>query len=136
MNLTDYSPVLLFGTPWKHQKTFRFSDVFRGYRKATSGCNGLSELMNFYSPWNHQKTKGLISTSNHIFGRAIWDKLLQCIFENFQKSLGWFIPKIARAKHVVTGQSHQTNKHFVLKLKSFISGQLEINERAITKQLR
>ena len=22
-------------------KTFRFSDVFRGYRKATSGCNGL-----------------------------------------------------------------------------------------------
>ena len=23
------------------QKTFRFSDVFRGYRKATLGCNGL-----------------------------------------------------------------------------------------------
>ena len=30
----------LFYTPWKHQKTFRFS-VFRGYRKATPGCNGL-----------------------------------------------------------------------------------------------
>ena len=27
--------------PKKHQKTFRFSDVFRGYRKATAGCNGL-----------------------------------------------------------------------------------------------
>ena len=39
--LTHYSPVLLFYTPWKHQKTFRFSDVFRGYIKATLGCNGL-----------------------------------------------------------------------------------------------
>ena len=39
--LTHYSPVLLFFTPWIHQKTFRFSDVFRGYRKATPGCNGL-----------------------------------------------------------------------------------------------
>ena len=24
--------------------TFRFSDVFRGYRKATPGCNGLSSI--------------------------------------------------------------------------------------------
>ena len=39
--LPHYSPVLLFYTPWKHQKTFRFSNVFRGYRKATPGCNGL-----------------------------------------------------------------------------------------------
>ena len=31
--------MLLFYTPWK-QKTFRFS-VFRGYRKATPGCNRL-----------------------------------------------------------------------------------------------
>ena len=28
--------------------------------------------------------KGVISTSNHMFGRAIWDKLLECIFENFE----------------------------------------------------
>ena len=42
--LTHYSPVLLFYTPWKHQKTFRFSDVFRGYRKATPGCNGLNNI--------------------------------------------------------------------------------------------
>ena len=39
--------VLLFYTSWKHQKTFRFSDVFRGYRKETMGCNGLSRA--FYS---------------------------------------------------------------------------------------
>ena len=31
--LTHYSLVLLFYTPWKYQKTFRFLDVFRGYRK-------------------------------------------------------------------------------------------------------
>ena len=39
--LTHYIPVLLIYTPWKHQKTFKFSDVFRGYRKATPDCNGL-----------------------------------------------------------------------------------------------
>ena len=51
-----------------------------------------------------------------MFGRAIWDKLNEYIFENFeiapvkrgqfqnfQKSQGWFIPKIARTKHVITG---------------------------------
>ena len=48
-------------------------------------------------------------------GRAIWDKLPECIFENFemaqvkrgqfqnfQKSRGGFILKIARTKHVIT----------------------------------
>ena len=25
-----------------------------------------------------------ICTSNHVFGRAIWDKLHECLFENFQ----------------------------------------------------
>ena len=28
-----------------------------------------------------------ISTSNHMFGRAIWDKLTECIFENFVLTL-------------------------------------------------
>ena len=51
-----------------------------------------------------------------MFESAIWYKLPQCIFENFvfarvkrgqfqnvQKSRGWFIPKIARTKRVITG---------------------------------
>ena len=43
--LTHYTSVLLFYyTPWKHRETFRFYDVFRGYRKATPGCNGLVKL--------------------------------------------------------------------------------------------
>ena len=39
--LTHYSPVLLFYTSWKYQKTERFSVVFMRYRKAPPGCNGL-----------------------------------------------------------------------------------------------
>ena len=51
-----------------------------------------------------------------MFERAIWDKLPECIFKNFeiarvkqgqfqifQKSRGRFTPKIARNKHVITG---------------------------------
>ena len=50
-----------------------------------------------------------------MFGKAIWDKLSECIFENFeiaqvkrgkfqnfQKSRGYFIPKIARSKYAIT----------------------------------
>ena len=57
-----------------------------------------------------------ISTLNYMFERAICGKFSECIFENFeiarvkrgqfqnfQKSRGWFIPKIARTKHVITG---------------------------------
>ena len=44
LKLTHYSAVLLFYTPWKHLNTFRFSNIFRGYRKATPGCNGLNNL--------------------------------------------------------------------------------------------
>ena len=45
-----------------------------------------------------------------MFSKAIWDKLPECIFENFeiakiqnsQKSRGWFIPKIAKTKMWLT----------------------------------
>ena len=36
--------MLLIYTHWKHQKTFRFSDVFRWYRYVTLGCIGLNSL--------------------------------------------------------------------------------------------
>ena len=51
-------------------------------------------------------------------------------FHIFQKSRGSFIPNITRNKHVITGESHQTKKHFLLKLISFNSGLLRISERA------
>ena len=45
--LTHYSTVLLFYTPWKHQKTFTCSDVFRGYQSNT-GMQWIKFLWNFW----------------------------------------------------------------------------------------
>ena len=39
--LTHSFPVHPFSTPWKHQKTLRFSDVFRGQRKGALRTIGL-----------------------------------------------------------------------------------------------
>ena len=87
-----------------------------------------------------------ISTSNHMFGRAIWDKLPKCIFENFEiarvkrgqfqkfwKLWGWFIPRIAPTNMWLLVNHTKPIKHFVLKLISFKIGQWQINEWAITK---
>ena len=63
VGLTHYSPVLLFNNPWKHQKTFRFSDVFRGKRKATPGCNGLSKASDF---------KNTVAMDLHQLGSILW----------------------------------------------------------------
>ena len=50
---------------------------------------------------------GSICTSNHMFGRTIWDKLPKAIFEILEilkfLKIAIFIPKIARTKNVVTG---------------------------------
>ena len=84
----------------------------------------------------------IISTSNHIFGKAFgrgfginypsaFLKILK--FQIFQKSRRWFIPKIARTKHEITSSLHQSNKHLVLKPISFNSRQLQVSEWAITK---
>lgn len=40
--------VLPFYTPKKHYKTFRLSDVFRGYKEVTLGCDGLMYQYNKY----------------------------------------------------------------------------------------
>ena len=41
--LTRLFPMHPFSTPWKHQKTVRFSDIFRGWRKGALRTNGLIE---------------------------------------------------------------------------------------------
>ena len=67
-----------------------------------------------------------------MLGRAIWDKLPNCIFEKFEIAgvkRGWLIyPKTCLKQ---TCESHQTNKHFVLKLIPYLRGQLQISEQAI-----
>ena len=39
----------------------------------------------------------IIGTSNLIFGKVIWDKLPESIFENFE------IARVKRTKHMITG---------------------------------
>ena len=45
-SLNPLQPGVAYYNPLKHQKTFRFSDVFRGYRKTTPVCNGLKPSKN------------------------------------------------------------------------------------------
>ena len=59
-----------------------------------------------------------------MLGRAVWDKLPECIFENFE------IPQAKRGQFQIFEKSRGYNKHFVLKLVSFNSRQLQISERA------
>ena len=42
--LTHFSLVFHCFNPWKHQKTFGFSDVFRGYSNTTLDWTGLKQL--------------------------------------------------------------------------------------------
>ena len=72
----------------------------------TTGSRILIVCIDFYREWLDAKP---IRTSNHMFGRVIWDKLPERFFENFQKSWGCIIPKISKTKHVDTGKSQQMN---------------------------
>ena len=65
--LTHYSPVLLFYTPRKNQKTFKFSDVLRGYRKATPGCNGLNKGFNLAIFKSSEKDDSAVLLVNFFF---------------------------------------------------------------------
>ena len=42
LSLSPLQPDVAFLYHLKTSETFRFSDIFRGYRKATPGCNGLN----------------------------------------------------------------------------------------------
>ena len=57
-NLTHFQPMFHFYTPWKHHKTFRFPDVFRGYRIGTLVKNGLMTLI-----WNAELLKRFMTVS-------------------------------------------------------------------------
>ena len=80
--------MLLSYTPWKHQKTFRFSDIFRGYRKATLGCNGLKKnetCLSEWEIWNNAPVFTFVSLDIsgfiHITGKG------KCIQEPCQASM-------------------------------------------------
>ena len=95
-----YSPVLLFYTPWKHQKTLKFSDVLRGYIKATPGCNGLKPIV-VHWPFsiNCYLKIWLWKTTNFIKAVILNIKIITVLIFLFAKiniweiSLIWFICK-------------------------------------------
>ena len=83
-----------------------------------------------------------ISTSNHMLGSEIWDKLPKSVFENteiaqvkhfkiFKNYKGDFSSKLLESNVI----KHESNQHFGLKLISFNSSQLQISKWAIRKQL-
>ena len=55
--LNPLQPSVAFLYPLKNQKTFSFYDVFRKYRKATPGYNGLSEQNSFFLPSSPKSQK-------------------------------------------------------------------------------
>ena len=92
--------MLLFYTPWKHQKTFRFSDIFRGYRKATPGCNGLNSYhiscvkvtkWDIAIIWSQINLKHFLCMwtfflwSNHV--SFMWNNLYWCFFHSLNSFL-------------------------------------------------
>ena len=93
LKLTHYSLVLLFYTPWKHQKTrsIRFSDIFRVYRKAATCCNGLIKCLTIHLQrgqfFGHQICKHQNITSTLIFlrvlGRNCYCSLIYLFHSNF-----------------------------------------------------
>ena len=70
IRLTYYSAVLLIYTHWKHQKTQRFSDVFRGYRLTTPGCNRLILKYDFATTTKPQQFWQLL---------FLFNPLLKCV---------------------------------------------------------
>ena len=86
------------------------------------------------------------STSNHMFGRAICYKLLECIFENFEiagilkfSKITWILypnncpNQLPRPNMRLLVNHIKPTNILYLKLISFNSEQLQISERAITK---
>ena len=81
--LTHLSPMHPFSTPWKHQKTSRFFNVFREWRKGSLETNGLNKLTvpdNFFLLWK-----------SWLFGKALfgWQRVisLHCIWCEFVELL-------------------------------------------------
>ena len=77
-SLTYSSPMRIFSTYWKNQKTLRFSDVFRACKKGALGTNGLKKK---HSESSH--IKWLVFRSSHL--RC---SISKCVLKNFVNFTG------------------------------------------------
>ena len=74
--------------------TRKYKEATENITEKTAGiicttANIIKAKRNISYNWSHIKkwlnsTKPSVSTSNHMFGKEIWDKLPECIFENFE----------------------------------------------------
>ena len=93
--LTHSFPIHSFSTPWKHQKTIRFSDVFRGEKKGALGTNGLTHLwpiFQFYTPSKHQKAPLVFWSFQGVSNGSIGHKWVNLLVPNAP----FFIPSAAK----------------------------------------
>ena len=54
-SLTFSFPMHLFPNPWKHQKTSKFSDDFKGQKKVALGMNGLKLSLKSFSATSSER---------------------------------------------------------------------------------
>ena len=60
-----------FSTTWKDQKTVRFSNVFKGYRKGALGTNGLKIIWIFVLSFNSLRV--FLKLGGQIYNRENWN---------------------------------------------------------------
>ena len=85
---THLFPTHLLSTPWKHQNTLRFSDVFRGWRRGLLGTNELTKVkyqtrncetltsiekyMNRQKKYLNRQKKSTVSNKVNFLQRNLW----------------------------------------------------------------
>ena len=85
ITLTHLFQMHPFSPPWKHLKTVRFSDAFRGQRKGAFGTNGLVRNI---APWksmvtgNHYFQCSIVYYYYYHFSCTLLLVFLLCIFNN------------------------------------------------------
>ena len=118
--LTHFFPIHRLSTPWKHQKNFRFSDVFKRWRNGALGTNGLKALhftfwwracLRFYddywfnfNPSRPDPGRRETIESNFYFHTSLWCLKMWCLCGAFIKVFFWKLPKecILRSRNKIT----------------------------------
>ena len=90
-NLTYFLPMCHIYTPWKHQKTLRFSDIFRGYRSGTLVENGLIKT---YFRSNRGWLIDLLLTSEPRNVKGVLFVKLDCAITTFRSTFAKLPPKM------------------------------------------
>ena len=103
--LTHSFPMHSFSTPWKHQKTVRFSDVFRGWRKGALGTNGLMDELLMPNFWLNEPRELQHPMSNH----GQWYEDLKKFWDDFRKMVK---KKLGQSSELMGVPENSSSKKF------------------------